>query len=99
MSRRLYCLRCFGDLSRELATCPGCGYRHRLREHQTYWNRSRGAVFVERVLKLGVVVAVVLLFDVSMHSASGVGSGWFIATPLIVGLGLWQTVSKITRTQ
>lgn len=98
---RVYCLRCFATLAerkRASTRCDHCGYLNVAADRRVYWNRTPRLCFVERTLKIVVGLSTLLTcFLVAAVFPSGIAGGYAMASPLIPGIMLWYTVSKLTR--
>jgi hypothetical protein len=99
---RLYCLRCFVTLpapATGVTRCGRCGFVNRPTDRRTYWNLRPRIRLVEVLLKAGIAALagglMVLLALGRVHM--GLGAGWVVASPVFLGVLLWQTASTLTR--
>jgi hypothetical protein len=101
MPGRPYCLRCFAtllDVKGASTRCDRCGFVNVAADRRVYWNRAPLLHLLERGLKVAVVLATLLLcLLVAVVHSTGCGGGYAMATPLIPGIMLWHTASKLTR--
>jgi hypothetical protein len=102
VTRRLYCLRCFGTLPRETApgaACDRCGFPIRPRQRRTYWNLSpiaRGLEALIKGLTIALTALLMFLIGTTMRHA-GTGAGFAIAAPIFLAVLIWRTASLLTR--
>jgi hypothetical protein len=97
-----YCLRCFIPLQGDDRTCPDCGFVSIRPLRMRYWNQHPGIIALENTFKGGIVfvcLATIILILVNLERGAGSAySGYAIAFPVVaVGVGLWQTASRLTR--
>jgi hypothetical protein len=98
---RVYCLRCFATLAEVQGAstrCDRCGFVNVAADRRVYWNRAPLLSLLERGLKVAAVLSTLLLCGlVAIVGSTGCGGGYAMATPLIPGIMLWHTASKLTR--
>ena len=103
--RRPYCLRCYAAMERfEGASlpCAACGYVNVKLDQELYWTREPRFVELEAYAKIVVVFGLVglsalMLYAMSQKPSYGLGQGWAVAFPILVGIVLWDTASAITQ--
>jgi len=97
--RFLYCLYCYEPLKKGEKICPVCGCANLATDRKKYWTREGKLVLIENILKGIVLVgclslcAVIALFVPHY----GTGSGYLMASPIMLAIALWWTVSALTR--
>lgn len=106
--RRPYCLRCYEVLAptREARfVCPRCGHINVKADQRLFWTQEpklRETEWLAKVgisLLIGLLVASPFLLPDLFTAGVGMGQGYAIGFPLLVGAILWETASKITRTK
>lgn len=97
----LTCLHCFHPFRVQGAAedCPACGKRNLHVDQTTYWNQDPVIRKFEGAAK-GLVVVVfagVTLALFSTPGGFGMGQGWAIAFPVVLGWILWDAIGLLTR--
>ncbi len=97
----LTCLKCFYPFTVKGASgnCPACGARNLHVDQTKYWNQSPAAVRFEGRAKMGVVIGLIMLTGLILLTATGIGmgQGWVIGFPIVVGWILWDGIGLVTR--
>ena len=97
-----YCLYCYAPLPNPEGArdvCAHCGKVNLKIDRRTFWTKEPWIVRIERTLKMVVMVpAVLLTLAAPFVGGGGTPAGGFaLFAPLILGIIVWQTLSKITR--
>ena len=101
--QRPYCLRCYarlGEAGGASVACGACGKINVLADQRLYWTQEPRLKETEWLAKVGIVLllgGLALLMSRGYRTSFGLGQGWAIGFPLLVGAILWETASKITR--
>lgn len=101
--QRPYCLQCYAPMSRShdaCAECPSCGAQNLRIDQDNYWSREPWLRRLELCGKTGVALLVGWMTYVALfafQTSFGVAQGMAIGAPILVGIVLWDTVSKLTR--
>ncbi len=101
--RRPYCLRCYGALERApgaSAPCKACGFVNVLADQRLFWTREPALVRAEASAKLSIVLLLGGIFWFMLRGMDmrfGMGQGYAIGFPIVIGAVLWQTAEKLTR--
>lgn len=100
---RPYCLECYAPMARfegTSHTCELCGRLNLEVDQRSYWTRERRFVAIETTLK-ALILALVLGIYAWMvwppRMNFGTGQGWAIGMPILFGIVLWESASKVTR--
>jgi len=97
----LTCLTCFHPFSVKGASedCPECGARNLRVDQVNYWNQDPVIMRVEATAKALVVAGLSALtfFMLTTIHGGGMGQGWAIAFPVILGWILWDAIGLLTR--
>ncbi len=105
--RRPYCLRCYAPLKGELrkgarTICPRCGFVNLKVDRAVFWTKERRLLELESLAKgvivvFMVVIGLLMLWGAGNKMSFGLGQGWAVGFPILFGVLLWETASKITR--
>ena len=103
--RRPYCLRCYAPMEAFTGpshVCERCRFVNLRLDQQQFWTKEHDLRQVEVVAKGAIVLLVVGLALAIVRAfgdqvSFGMGQGWAVGFPIVVGLVLWETASKITR--
>ncbi|MDF1838748.1 MAG: hypothetical protein P1V35_12830, partial [Planctomycetota bacterium] len=97
----LTCLTCFHPFSVKGASedCPECGARNLRVDQMTFWNQDPVIMRVEGTAKALVcaVLGALTFFMLTTIHGGGMGQGWAIAFPVILGWILWDALGLLTR--
>ena len=97
---RAYCLRCYASMQANDKTCDACGATNLTADRLKYWTREGMLVWLEKMIKLFIVMLTVglcLVLALIVPHRGGASCGWFIALPIFFGMALWWTASCLTR--
>lgn len=103
--RAPYCLACYAPMAREAGAshrCERCGFVNVKLDQELFWTKEPRLVALESTAKIAIVCVLVALtawmFQAMGQRASyGLGQGWAIGFPILLGVVLWDTASAITR--
>ncbi|HPF13299.1 MAG: hypothetical protein H6830_02645 [Planctomycetes bacterium] len=79
--------------------CPACGKVNLREDQRTYRTLSEAKVESERTAK-GLVVLAMGVLGIAMMGLSsglGMGQGWAIGLPIVLGVILWDAAGSFTR--
>ncbi|MCP5022611.1 MAG: hypothetical protein GY930_12660 [bacterium] len=97
----LTCLHCFYPFRVQGAAenCPACGERNLHVDQTTYWNQDPVVRKLEGAAKALVVIvlAAVTYILFTTPGGFGMGQGWAIAFPVVLGWILWDAIGLLTR--
>lgn len=102
---RPYCLRCYLPLERQSdarQVCSRCGYVNVKVDQGKYWTREAWLCRIEWLAKAAISLLIAwiswkILF--AGQAGTGMGHGIAVGFPILLGVVLWDTASKITRRQ
>ena len=101
--QRPYCLRCYAPLEKvreACLTCAACGHRNVLADQRLFWTQEPNLMELEWFLKVGIVFLLAVIFWAllsGMQMQFGMGQGYAIGFPIVIGAVLWETTGKLTR--
>jgi len=101
---RPYCLRCYQALEARDGpshACERCGFVNLKLDQKLYWTREPALCDLEgwaKTITVYVLIGLGLLLGIGFGSKAsfGTGQGWAVGFPILVGVLLWETASKIT---
>ena len=100
-----YCLRCYSPLERSAGAtqrCGRCSFVNANIDHALFWTKEPYLVGLEAYAKIATVIVVACLIGLiywamGRQPSYGLGGGWAIGFPILLGVVLWDTASAITR--
>ena len=103
--RAPYCLACYAPMEREAGAshrCERCGFVNVKLDQELFWTKEPRLVELESYAKIVIVFLLVALtafvfWAMSQRASYGLGQGWAIGFPILLGVILWDTASTITR--
>lgn len=104
-ARAPYCLRCYAPIERgESASrrCERCGFVNVNLDQELFWTKEPRLVELEAYAKIVIVFLLVALAGflvraMGQRASFGLGQGWAVGFPILIGVVLWDTASAITR--
>ncbi|MFT4646823.1 MAG: hypothetical protein ACI9X4_000026 [Glaciecola sp.] len=100
-SSPLTCLTCFYPFTVSGASenCPACGARNLRVDQTVYWNQDPSIRRMEATAKALVAASLggLTFFMLTTIHGGGMGQGWAIAFPVILGWILWDAIGLLTR--
>ncbi|MFT5198645.1 MAG: hypothetical protein ACI87O_001303 [Planctomycetota bacterium] len=95
------CLTCFHPFTVKGASehCPSCGAPNLRVDQDIYWNQDPAIKRLEATAKAFVAASLGALtfFMLTTIHGGGMGQGWAIAFPVILGWILWDAIGLLTR--
>ncbi|MEQ1894602.1 MAG: hypothetical protein ABL998_18835 [Planctomycetota bacterium] len=103
--RAPYCLACYAPMEREPGAshrCERCGFVNVKLDQELFWTKEPRLVALESYAKIVIVCVLVALtafvfWAMGQRASYGMGQGWAIGFPILLGVVLWDTASAITR--
>ena len=100
-----YCLACYAPMAREAGAshrCERCGFVNVKLDQELFWTKEARFVALESYAKIAIVFLLTgltgfLFWAMGQRASYGMGQGWAIGFPLLLGVILWDTASAITR--
>jgi hypothetical protein len=104
-ARHPYCLQCYAALapfSGASQRCDDCGFVNVKRDLELFWTKEPRFVELEAYAKIAIVFllvgfSAVVIWAMGQRSSFGLGQGWAVGFPILLGVILWDTASAITR--
>lgn len=100
-----YCLACYAPMAREAGAshrCERCGFVNVKLDQELFWTKEPRFVALESYAKIAIVFLLIaltgfLFWAMGQRASYGMGQGWAIGFPILLGVILWDTASAITR--
>ena len=100
-----YCLACYGPMAHAADAsqrCERCGFVNLRLDQELFWTKEPRFVALESYAKITIVLLLVALtafvfWAMGQRASYGMGQGWAIGFPILLGVILWDTASAITR--
>jgi len=100
-----YCLACYAPMVRESGAshrCERCGFVNVKLDQELFWTKEPRFVALESYAKIAIVfllaaLTALVFWAMGQRASYGMGQGWAIGFPILLGVILWDTASGITR--
>jgi len=82
--------------------CGCCGFVNVKRDQELFWTKEPRFVELEAYAKIVIVfgllgLCALLAYGMGRWPSYGLGQGWAVGFPILMGVVLWDTASAITR--